>query len=94
MHADTDPANVAEQRALTRAGFVREGIARGPSGDAAPGTTGWSFVSCATTSRRSDGDQALTDPEATIGDVGATLPPAGSMVTASSVGRFEPSTLK
>jgi len=29
VQADTDPENVAEQRALTRAGFVREGIARG-----------------------------------------------------------------
>lgn len=29
VQADTDPDNVAEQRALTRAGFVREGVARG-----------------------------------------------------------------
>ena len=29
VQADTDPANVAEQRALARAGFVREGVARG-----------------------------------------------------------------
>ncbi|MBW4029786.1 MAG: GNAT family N-acetyltransferase [Acidobacteria bacterium] len=29
VQADTDPENVAEQRALTRAGFVREGVARG-----------------------------------------------------------------
>lgn len=29
VQADTDPANVAEQRALTRAGFTREGVARG-----------------------------------------------------------------
>jgi hypothetical protein len=38
--------------------------------------------------------QADTVPDATMGEVGVTLPPVGSMVMASALGRFAPSTLK